>query len=215
MPVFEPEFDEAAWRGFLREWDELARELLPHLPADDFNRASREFHQRGSILRDGASAGSIEAAERKLGRALPESMKRFYRVSNGLVLPLLDIQDAVILAVEELVPLRDSEPDTVSLLECDEQEMTDEEYLRYGEQLNPLHFRTRYARELVQLSTHIDAAILALNPAVVTPGGEWECVFVAFKAPGIWRYPTFEDMMIEQRSRTTRGYRWVLDPDPR
>ena len=49
-----------------------------------------------------------------------------------------------------------------------------------------------------------------MKPEVVTAGGEWEAWHMGFEAPGTFRYPTFEAMMIELREQTTNRLRKIV-----
>jgi hypothetical protein len=200
-------FDIAGWQSFLQSWDAQVRDLLSKLPPPPHDPVTAELMARGSILRDGANEDDIRAAAKRFGRELPESLKRFYRVSNGLIVPMLDVQDALLFAVQQLSYLRDSEPTVVILGEAEAVEMSDEEYLRYGRGQDPLSVSSKYWRGLVQLSSKVDSAVLALNPDVVTTSGEWEAWHIAFEAPGTYRYPSFEAMMVELRDQTLQRMR--------
>jgi hypothetical protein len=180
-------FDVAGWQSFLRSWDVQVRDLMWKLPPPPHDPVTAELMARGSILRDRAGEDDIRDAANRFGRELPESLKRFYRVSNGLIVPMLDVQDARIFAVQQLSYLRDSEPTVVVLGEAETVEMTDEEYRRYGRGQDPLSVSSRYWRGLVQLSSKVDSAVLALNPEVATASGEWEAWYIAFEAPGTCR----------------------------
>jgi hypothetical protein len=204
----EPQFDVADWQAFLRDWDAQARELLPRLDAWN-DPVTKEFNVRGSILLEGATEEAIGAGARKLGLELPESLKRFFRASNGLIVPMLDAEHARIVAAEQLTFLRDNESWIVLDREADRIDVPDDEYRRYGRAQNPLGVPSKYYRGLVQLCPMVDSALLAMNPQVCTPGGEWEAWHMRFAAPGTFRYPHFEAMMVELRNQSMSRLREI------
>ena len=77
-------FEVADWEAFLRAWDREALELSRKIPEPLVDRVSREVLDRGTILRAPASATDLQRAGEKFGKALPVSVSRFYRTSNGL-----------------------------------------------------------------------------------------------------------------------------------
>lgn len=80
------------WEAFVAGWD---RRLLEGLRQVGDNQQSplqdsvaRNIVANGSIRRAGAAEQSLLDAERSAGKALPNSVKSFWRCSNGLSLPL-------------------------------------------------------------------------------------------------------------------------------
>lgn len=82
--------DETAVRDFadlVHRWDEhLRRDLSP------FDRLPPEAEARGTLLRDPAPDGAIEAAEIRLGMKLPASYRAFLEVSNGACASTLGVE---------------------------------------------------------------------------------------------------------------------------
>jgi len=168
---------------------------LSEMPAADRSAVATEAVERGSLLRAPASDADIMATSARLGVALPESLRRFYRASNGFSIPLLDAEDGEIWPVERVGWFRDTEPALVRELESTGRDPSDEEYLVYGPAQRLQAVRTRYVRGLVQLTPFVDCAALCLNPQIVHDG-EWEAWFLGIKLPGARRYRSFQDLMI-------------------
>ena len=73
--------------------------------------------------------------------------------------------------------------------------VSDEKYLVYGEEQEQDIMRVEYLQTALEISDTGDAAILLLNPQILTMEGEWEAWFFASWLPGAKRYPSFWDMM--------------------
>lgn len=203
------QFDVPGWQAFLRDWDVQARDLMQRLPESN-DPATEEFNVRATLLQEGATDENLAAGARALGMTLPESLQRFYRASNGLIVPVLDAEHARIVGAEHLAFLRDNEPWIILDREADRFDMPDEQYRRYGRAQNPLAIPSKYFRGLVQLCPMVDSAVLVLNPQVVTAEGEWEAWRMSFEAPGTIRFPTFEAMMLELKERSLRSLRKIV-----
>lgn len=55
-------------------------------------------------------------------------------------------------------------------------------------------FDVRYLSTAIQIS-EVDDGVLLLNPAIVTPEGEWEAWFFANWLPGALRSPSFFELI--------------------
>ncbi len=83
----------------------------------------------------------------------------------------------------------------IDILTRDADDGTPEEHAGAGADQDELTYRAEYLREAIEVSDVGDAAVYLLNPAVVTPEGEWEAGFLASWAPGVRRYRSFWDLM--------------------
>lgn len=195
--------DELAWSEFLRKWSEL---VIRSGEFDHLVRAQmRSSKWRGS---SGASEPEILATEKRLGRTLPPSYRRFLKVSNGWCAagPFVDRM----WSAAEVGWLVDQRPD---LIEGEAEgrriyaqtypnqpmdDVSDAEYLRYGPNQEPYTYRSDYLKTALAISDMGDNALFLLNPRIIFPSGEWEAWFFAHWLPGARRYESFETMMKEE-----------------
>lgn len=155
-------------RGFLERWSRewvSAHDPERDLPLDDEVRA-------GWLGFEPASEAELEAAEQRLGRALPPSLRAFLRLTNGWK----DAGTSVyrLAGTAELAWLRDT---------------TDAHWAEaYGGD-------ERIARSL-RLSLAGDACVLFLDPMDVGPGGEWAAYELAsWSGMGPVRHDSFDKLM--------------------
>ena len=76
-----------------------------------------------------------------------------------------------------------------------EPDISDADYLTYGETQNCRNLRTRYLLAALEISSLGDTGTYLLNPEVTTTDGEWEAWFLADWLPGADRYPSFQALM--------------------
>jgi hypothetical protein len=176
------------WRPLLVQWSRRwlgVRQYAVELPDDVI--------EAGWLGYPGASEQEVQVLERRLGHTLPRSYRSFLHLTNGWrrtspfiehVWPTADVdffrvrhQDWIDIFLEHASPV------------------TPEEHARYGEDQDVITFRAEYLQETIQVSPVGDAAVYLLNPAVVTPYGEWEAWFLASWLPGAQRYRSFWDLM--------------------
>lgn len=178
------------WRKFLQEYsDELLRtsDLRITIPPE-----ARESKWMGFKP---ASPEAIEAAEKRLGRKLPKSLREFYAVSNGWRATGYSIKD--ILPVESIGWLKDKDHDFYSLVSKTESTRgpfrEDPDGSRLREYV--LDQGTRVKRSLV-ISSWGDAAILLLDPGDHPHDGEWPAGMWASWTPGMeWEADSFGGLM--------------------
>lgn len=195
-------FNHSGWLEFLKDWNAEIGQILPRIPSQSRSAIWERVVADGTVLRTPADEKDIQAAERSIGLALPESLKRFYQASNGLALMGLSVEDAEIWPVDRLSCFFDNEPELVKIWETDPRAPDDEKYFVYGPDQLPFVFRSEYLRSLVQLSAWVESAALFINPNVVDQRGEFEAWFFGEGFLGAIRYRNFEDMMIDVRRRT-------------
>ncbi|MGF1527910.1 MAG: SMI1/KNR4 family protein [Candidatus Competibacterales bacterium] len=203
------------WRDFLLAWSREALELVAQAQALDPEYADhspllQRALSRGTLVFPGAESEVIAAAETRLGTALPPSYKRFLQASNGFIIVALDVDDALLWPAESLAWLQDGAPDFVDAWRHVGW-ARDEDYFNYGPDQDVVHIRGDYMPHLLQLSELVEAAVVLLNPKVVSPEGEWEGWDMGNAFPGAHRYQNFEQLMAGLRQRTLANLRDALD----
>jgi hypothetical protein len=143
---------------------------------------------------------AIEAAEQRLGRRLPPSLRNFFRVSNGWRQTGFFIYD--VLPVEEIGWLKDRQGSQDALLyqmACENEVATgpwkdDPDDVRLHEYQHDQG--TRLKRSLV-ISSWGDAAVWLLDPGPPSHDGEWPGGCWASWNPGMveWDAESFADLM--------------------
>jgi hypothetical protein len=205
-------FDVPQWRAFLQSWsDEILAAVRDARvrPADSHIAGALE---RGTILREPASEARIDAVEKGLGVELPDSLKRFYRASDGMTLIAFDAASNDLWPVDRIRRFVEVEPEFVAAWEGEKMTAPDTVYFDYGPDQNSAAIRSDYLRSMWQLSPFVDSAVLLLNPVVVGDRGEWEAWFLGVALPGARRFRSFEEMMVYVRHRTTRAARGASNP---
>jgi hypothetical protein len=185
--------DAHAWRQFLERYSE---ELLA---TDDIRievpEEARRAHWMGY---EPATEVAIEAAERRLGRCLPPSLRSFYSVSDGWRETGFFIWD--VLPVEQIGWLAEREPHLYQLARAAEAEPGPFKRDPGGVRLH--HYRdeqgTRVKRALV-VSSRGDAATWLLDPGPEPHAGEWPGGRWAGWNPAMqWTTASFADLMVQE-----------------
>lgn len=183
------------WEGFLAQWNQ---ELLAYADSEGIDLPP-DVQESGWLGYPGASAGQIDAAQARLGRTLPPSYRAFLTVTNGWRQPGMFIER--LWPVEAVGWHYDLYPQRVESwlfgagMAGDLPAIPDEEYLTYGDGQVSEAIREEYLKTALQISDYGDEEVYLLNPAVVTPEGEWEAWFFASWIPGAYRHPSFRAMM--------------------
>jgi hypothetical protein len=132
----------------------------------------------------GVSDDEIRDAEAGLGTPLPPGYRSFLQASDGFL--LLGLIVPRLRSAGELRWLRDEDPETVA---------TWAEYAEPGSVESELDGCLQISdRELV------GTAVYLLNPAR-RHGEEWEAVHLAHWSPGAESFPSFRQLLIEERRR--------------
>jgi hypothetical protein len=176
------------WRPLLERWSRQwlhAREYAVELPD--------QVIEAGWLGFPGASEQQIQALEQRLGRALPLSYRAFLQLTNGWrrTSPFIDH----VWSTTEVDFFRVRHQDWIDALADSSSVVTPQEHARYGEGQDQLTFRMEYLHDVIQISDVGDATVYLLNPAVVSPEGEWEAWLLASWSPGVRRYRSFWDLM--------------------
>lgn len=186
------------WCTFLQQ---VSRDMLK----DDSVRKflSTDVIASGWLGYEGATEADVTALEDRLQANLPRSYRDFLLMTNGWrncgpfiynLWPCAEVrwfrernQPWIDAYVNPQLPpgmkLREPRP------------LTNEEHLNYGDDQDSCRFPTEYLKTALEISDVGDAAILLLNPKIVTASGEWEAWFFANWNPGAHRYRSFVELM--------------------
>jgi hypothetical protein len=184
--------ERTTWRPFLEQWS--AEWIAGHDPDKDAPLAQE-------VVRDAwlgfapASEAEVAAAEARLGRRLPPSLREFLLVTNGW----RDAGNFIyrLAGAAELEWLRDTDDRTwievwEDLAEDDVEEDED------GEEAFDVQEAKVLARCL-RLSLEGDAAVMLLDPDDVDVDGEWAAYWLAsWSGEGPERYGSFHGLMRRQ-----------------
>lgn len=101
------------WKGFLSQWQSDVRFVCSLMPDDRYSEDERRAVESIVLTHAPASFEQIEAAERRLGLQLDDSLKSFYLASNGWLQYGFDANDLIIRPVEDVRPLTSEDADYV------------------------------------------------------------------------------------------------------
>jgi hypothetical protein len=170
------------------------------------------------VLRPGVSLRELSVAERRLGVQLPPSYRRFLLCSDGALAgsagaPIL-LEPRGLLALTDVEWLVDGDPlsaetwsepyvvethaphEHPGVRVCDERRYLD---LPLGEsEYKPVH-----VSYLLLVGTDDNGNVVALNPQVIDPAGEWEAWELGVQWPGARRHRSFAALLED----STRRYR--------
>ncbi|HEX2913279.1 MAG TPA: HEAT repeat domain-containing protein [Chloroflexia bacterium] len=179
------------WEGLLKKWS------LALLGSNDLQEEpASEAIETGWLGAPGASEAELVELETRLGVTLPPSYRAFLKVSNGWGQLTNFIYK--LWSSREVDWFRVRNQDWIDAWSADPYPVPDEEYFVYGEEQNVVNVRTEYLASALEISDLGDSAIYLLNPEVVTPEGEWEAWFFANWLPGMRRYRSFWEMMLDE-----------------
>lgn len=200
-------FEVADWRRFLEAWSTDVLSLLRAIDPSVRDEPGEHSLAKGTLLREPASSDAIASMERRIGRSVPESYKRFLLASNGFMVHGMDAQDGLLRPTDRIGWLKESEPQLVSAWSQSTSHVPDDLYYYYGPDQDPMHLRSEYMSGALQISDFVDSAVVLLNPAVIDTRGEWEAWDFGNAFPGAYRYQSFEELMEGLRTRTIEGMR--------
>ena len=157
-----------SWRRLLEELSEF-RLTDPLLKA----RLPQDKVASGWLGELGAGEEQVRALEKRLGRALPPSYRAFLLASNGFHLASF---------IQRLY--RADEVDWFRVHNADWAKAYRDTYPGLG--------------DCLQVSAIGDAAVVLLNPKVVSADGEWQTYFFANWIPGARPYRSFADFVSDE-----------------
>lgn len=184
------------WHELLTQWSReliAANEFIENIPP--------EIIASGWLGYPGATENQINQAETRLGTKLPPSYREFLKVTNGwrqlnsFIYKLWSTDEIEWLVVRHRNDLINPWLEGYTSNGSASMTMSDEEYLVYGEEQDQAIMRVEYLQTALEISDTGDAAILLLNPQILTTEGEWEAWFFTSWLPGAKRYPSFWEMM--------------------
>lgn len=182
-----------SWREFLERYSEEL--LATDDPSIEVPEEARRVRWMGHSP---ATDAAIVAAERRLGRNLPTSLRSFYSVSNGWRATGFFIYN--VLPVEEIGWLRDREPRLYELACQAESEAgpfkNDPGNVRLKEYREEQGTRVKRALAISSLG---DAATWLLDPGPEPHSGEWPGGCWAGWNPAMdWTASSFADLMSQE-----------------
>ena len=201
------------WKRFLEDWSREVLSLLERDDPQDLSDLARDALRLRTLLYDGVSEQELISLEKRLGRVLPESYKRFLRTSNGFRVIALDAEDGKLFSTAEIEWFRLKSPQSIRGWMSGRgafPRVPDNAYFVYGEEQDPINLRDEYLESALQISEEVDAAVLLLNPEVIEPSGEWEAWYFGYELPGANRYRTFQNLMVALRKETVENLREAL-----
>ncbi|WP_327290295.1 SMI1/KNR4 family protein [Streptomyces sp. NBC_01198] len=183
--------ERAAWRPFLKQWSE---EWVAAHGSEQDEPLAEEVVRNTWLGFAPASEADVAAAEARLGRRLPPSLREFLLVTNGW-------RDAGSFIYQlanctELAWLRDT--DDRSWIDVWERLAEDQEEDDQDEEAFGVREAKVLARSL-RLSLDGDSAIMLLDPDDVDEDGEWAGYWLAsWSGEGPERHGSFHDLMRQQ-----------------
>lgn len=181
--------ERTAWRPFLGQWSE--EWVSAHDPENDQPLAEE-------VVRDTwlgftpASEAEVAAAEARLGRRLPPSLREFLLVTNGW----RDAGNFIyrLAGTAELEWLRDTDDRTwIEVWEGLAEDDVEEDEEAFGVE------EAKVLARSLRLSLEGDAAVMLLDPGDVDEDGEWAGYWLAsWSGEGPQRYGSFRDLMHRQ-----------------
>jgi len=157
---------------------------------------------RGWLGHDGSDPKSLQKLESRLSKPLPPSYRSFLEFSDGwdcFLTPFIselwstENVDWFSTRHSDWIDAWSTYIDYPSHLPS----IPDEDYFKYGDEMDELLFRAEYLTTAVEISPEGDSAILLLNPQIVFEDGEWEAWFLANWLPGVYRYRSFRLLMLD------------------
>ncbi|MFC1401647.1 MULTISPECIES: SMI1/KNR4 family protein [Streptacidiphilus] len=187
--------DREMWRPFLEQW---SGEWIAGRDPDRDAPLDEEVVRDAWLGFGPASEAELAAAEARLGRRLPPSLREFLLVTNGW----RDAGNFIyrLAGTTELDWLRDTDDRTwidawEDLVE-DEDEDDEEEN---GVEEDPTAHEARVLARSLRLSLEGDAAVMLLDPEDVDEQGEWAAYWLAsWSGRGPERCNSFVDLMQRQ-----------------
>ncbi|HLP13542.1 MAG TPA: SMI1/KNR4 family protein [Flavobacteriales bacterium] len=143
---------------------------------------------------EGASDNEINRKEKSLGIFLPESYKKFLKISNGFrqISPF----SGNLQPVSSINWLKFVSADFVQMHdESEDINVPDDKYFDYSENQRTEFYRAKYLKESIAISEWVDGSIILLNP-MVQYGDECEAWIYANWYPGARRFRSFADLMM-------------------
>jgi hypothetical protein len=144
----------------------------------------------------GASLEELDELESRLKVHMPPSYRSFLQITNGWRNAGAFIYR--LWPTSQVTWFRERHQDWIDAYNppaVPPRAVPDSQYFIYDDRQDPVLLRGEYLKTTLEISDAGDAAILLLNPRVLTLQGEWEAWFLANWLPGARRYRSFWDLM--------------------
>ena len=142
----------------------------------------------------GATETQLVQLESQLGTTLPPSYRAFLSYTNGWRLLTFTIEN--VCSTENVTWFIDRYPRIVQAwMSMPTMDIPDSRYYVYDEHQREIDIRPEYLASCLLISDIADAAMVLLNPDVMTSDGEWEAWLLASWLPGAHRYRSFWELM--------------------
>lgn len=177
-----------SWQQFLSCWLKKQDEL-----SSDFN-----FIKLNDVPKDNrVSANHIEKWKH-IGIAIPKSLSDFYRAYRALSGEFLSISNKEGIGVfspDDVLPLKDFDPELLADYQQFPIESEDERYYRYGIAQDDSNGRFSYLKEAIVLGKHgySEYELILMYPSSRTLDGEMEVAILSHAYE--YRAPSFAEMM--------------------
>jgi hypothetical protein len=183
------------WQEFIADYSEQALSILRK--ANRLREEERVCLQLGTLGRKPATEEQINRREIDLRLTFPESLKDFWRASDGMSILGFDAEPSEIFAVKDVGYLRDVDPMGMQIMSDDHPEVPDAEY---RDRKTYTSLRKQDVPYAVSLTPSVDSGMYLLNPRVATGPAEWE-VAAHFFGGGEKRFASFREMMLDEQKR--------------
>lgn len=181
------------WTIFLDQWNQ---QVFEKLKASNI-KPSKHHHYSEDIDYNcyhlpGATKAQIIELDQKLQTKLPVGYRNFLLASNGFV--SLD-RRYMFCDTDKIDWFIQENRDWAEIWSNSNDDISDEQYLQYGENQNCCLIRRQYMKTSLQISPADEGYIYLLNPLIIDNRNEWESWDFGNKYPGAFRYRSFWDMM--------------------
>lgn len=177
------------WHTLMISWN---AHLVVHPDIEEYIDVTELQHQWLGF--PGATEAQLVHLESRLATTLPPSYRAFLTYTNGWRFLTFTIEN--IYSTENVTWFIDRYPRIVQAwMSMPALDIPDSRYYVYDEYQREIDIRPAYLSSCLLISDITDAAMLLLNPCVVTGDGEWEAWLLASWLPGAHRYRSFWDLM--------------------
>jgi hypothetical protein len=174
-------------------------------------RGSARFEPNLQLEFEPCTAEELAAAEARLGIKLPKSYREFLVTTNGF--GQINTLFGRLYGAKDIQWFRDSNPDWIeSFVEPREGDVSEQEHLIYGNEQDPVIFRTAYLKCLLKISEPFEGAVYLLNPEVKDIDGEWEAWAFANWYAGAYRCQSFAGLLKSEWQKALREAKLLKIP---
>lgn len=192
------------WAIFLDKWNQQVFEKIKarNIQPSKYHHYSEDTDYNCYHL-PGASEAQIIELEQKLQTKLPVGYRNFLLASNGFV--SLD-RRYMFWDIDKIDWFIQENRRWAETWGNPGDDISDEKYLRYGEDQDCCCLRRQYMKTALQISIVDESFVYLLNPLIVDHKNEWEAWDFGVKYPGAFRYCSFWDMMQQLYTESCKEY---------